>query len=650
MIQAQNGNNVNTIESQMVPLLLSNGKEGLKHLLYYQVVTKAVPTILKGTAHIVKGILQSRMRKHLDHISTISVKKKTASVVLQRDYDKENDLNILFDAVLSFVSELPQTKHVKRTTTGVFIMASNDEIEISPGINVRKMGETLTNEKISKLVIEVYSYNYDLTSLRKYIEEIEEKYKMAISNQLGKNIFYFDELPISLPMGLNKKPDLSKAPQKLIFSKYPLYTNKSLKNIYGDSVKVIRKRVDFFVNNKRWYEDKGVPYTLGLLLHGVPGAGKTSCIKSIAKDTNRHVLNIRLSESTTVSQLNALFYSSQVQVLQNGENKFYDIPIDKRIIVLEDVDCLTDVVLSREAAEMKKSNDEKNNEGQKEDDDVYGARNMSYQAPMGGAGASQKLNLSILLNILDGVLEQPGRILIMTSNHPEKLDKALIRPGRIDVIVKFDYCKRHEVVEIIEAFTNKKVNVDKIDKIIDGEFTPAEVTRIIFENIEDINDIIENLSRKPQNNVVVVADNDESDNDNSDIKESDNEDTDNKDSDNKDSDIKDSDSEDSDSDDNEDNDDITETLPVYPILKANELDKYVKNTIKDKFERERERERQREIQEREKISKEGENVIFNMCQNAIDTPHCGIDTAYTDMQNCNTGSNLDDFFAQSIIY
>ena len=473
----------NTFENQLVPLLLNNGKEGLKHLIMYQVLTKGVPTVLKHTSNILRGMLQSRMKKHIEHISTMSVKKKAASIVLQRDYEKENDQNMLFDAVLSFVSELPQTRFVKRTTTGVFIMASLDEIEISPYIYVKKLSEAKLNDKITKLEIEVYSYTYDLTTLRKFLDEIEEKYKMAISNQLGKNIFYFDEMPISLPMGLDKKPDLSKAPPRLIFSKYPLYTNKSLKNIYGDAVKVVRKRVDFFMNNKRWYEEKGVPYTLGILLHGEPGAGKTSCIKSIAKDTNRHILNIRLSENTTVSQLNTLFYSSQVQVTQNGSNKFFDIPIDKRIIVLEDVDCLTDVVLNRSL--IKEKNTEKE---MTKDDDLPG-----YGPKMGAA--SEKLNLSILLNILDGVLEQPGRILIMTSNHPEKLDMALIRPGRIDVIVKFDYFKRHEVVEIIQAFTNKTISDKEATHILDSVFTPAEVTRTIFENIDDVKSIIDNLSK-----------------------------------------------------------------------------------------------------------------------------------------------------------
>lgn len=493
----------NGLEHQLVPILLNNGKEGLKNLIMYQLLTKGIPAILKHTGILFQGFLKRRMKRHIEHISIISVKQKTASIILQRDYDKENDMNIIFDAILSYVSELPQTKHVKRTTTGVFIMATTTEIEISPCIYVKKVSESSLEDKIKKLSIDVYSYTYDLTTLRKYLEDIEEKYKMAISNQLGKNIFYFDEIPVTLPFSLDKKPDYSKAPPRLVFTKYPLYTNKSLKNIYGDAVKVVRKRMDFFMNNKRWYEEKGVPYTLGLLLHGVPGAGKTSCIKCIAKDTNRHVLNIRLSENTTVSQLNTLFYSSQVQVTQNGANKFFDIPIDKRIIVLEDVDCLTDVVLSRSSDNTKVNQSASSRSESATASAISDADAEVFKFGPNMGPSSEKLTLSVLLNILDGVLEQPGRILIMTSNHPEKLDKALIRPGRIDVIVKFDYCKRHEVVEIIHAFTGMLVSDTESVKILDGVFTPAEVTRAIFENIDDVEQIVESLSKNDEVCMVV---------------------------------------------------------------------------------------------------------------------------------------------------
>lgn len=482
--------------------LLTGGKEGLKNVLIFNIITHTVPTVGNVIGSIVKGIVRRNVEKHVCKLSSIATKQRTSSIRLHRDFDKDYSSNSLFDAVIAYVSELPQTKHVKRTPNGVFIMATDDEIEISSGIFVKKVRETMVDEKIGQLVIDVYSYDYDLIALRKFVEEVEEKYNMALANQLGKNIFYFDEIPISLPLRFDKTHDLSKAPKNLMFSSYVLHTNKSLKNLYGDSVRLIRKRVQFFLNNKRWYEDKGVPYTLGLLLHGVPGAGKTSTIKSIAKDTNRHVLNIKLSANTTVSQLNNLFYNSQVHVLQNGVNKVYDIPIDKRIIVLEDVDCLTDVVLQRSDKERK------------QDVKKASPNNLGTDTgiPMDYSGSidNEKLSLSTILNILDGVLEQPGRILIMTSNHPDKLDKALLRPGRIDVIVHFDYCKKHEIKEIVEAFADVEVSKTCEHNFIEGQYTPAEVTQIIFESMENKQAMITKLSTPKVADFTLIDDNSDS--------------------------------------------------------------------------------------------------------------------------------------------
>ena len=61
-----------------------------------------------------------------------------------------------------------------------------------------------------------------------------------------------------------------------------------------------------------------------------------------------------------------------------------------------------------------------------------------------------KLNLSGLLNVLDGVVDTPERIVVMTTNHPEILDPALIRPGRIDQKLLLAYMKWHNVGLMIE--------------------------------------------------------------------------------------------------------------------------------------------------------------------------------------------------------
>lgn len=62
------------------------------------------------------------------------------------------------------------------------------------------------------------------------------------------------------------------------------------------------------------------------------------------------------------------------------------------------------------------------------------------------------LNLAGLLNVLDGVVDTPERIVVMTTNHPEILDPALIRPGRIDQRLLLGYMRWQNVVEMIKHY------------------------------------------------------------------------------------------------------------------------------------------------------------------------------------------------------
>jgi SpoVK/Ycf46/Vps4 family AAA+-type ATPase len=93
---------------------------------------------------------------------------------------------------------------------------------------------------------------------------------------------------------------------------------------------------------------------------------------------------------------------------------------------------------------------------------------------------------------LDGTLEASGRILAISSNFPERIDKALIRPGRIDMIVHFRKCNRQILREMVDSFYDQTFE-DWTNETLEYRWSPAEVNQILFRNFTSPKDALEEL-------------------------------------------------------------------------------------------------------------------------------------------------------------
>jgi chaperone BCS1 len=165
---------------------------------------------------------------------------------------------------------------------------------------------------------------------------------------------------------------------------------------------------------KKWYSNRGIPYRRGYLLHGPPGTGKTSLCFALAG-----LLQLRIY----VAGLNSK------NMTEDGlASLFRELP-SRCIVLLEDIDAAG---LANKRVETKADDEsEKNASGKPLPEGA--------PKPADGAadGVAKGVTLSGFLNIIDGVASSEGRILIMTTNHPEKLDPALLRPGRVDMTIAF---------------------------------------------------------------------------------------------------------------------------------------------------------------------------------------------------------------------
>lgn len=94
-----------------------------------------------------------------------------------------------------------------------------------------------------------------------------------------------------------------------------------------------------------------------------------------------------------------------------------------------------------------------------------------------------KLTLGFVLNLLDGILETPNRVLIMTTNHPEKLDPAFTRPGRVDINLRVGYCTPQMFEEMYNFFYDKSEDFSGLT--FKGDITPAKFSQILQNNFNN---------------------------------------------------------------------------------------------------------------------------------------------------------------------
>ncbi|RVD80949.1 uncharacterized protein DFL_008832 [Arthrobotrys flagrans] len=220
--------------------------------------------------------------------------------------------------------------------------------------------------------------------------------------------------------------------------------------------KALLRDVNEFLNPKapRWYANRGIPYRRGYLLHGPPGTGKTSLSFALGGLFGLPIYCLSLvDKGMTEDRLLACFGA---------------LP-SRCIVLLEDIDTV----------------------------DISRRRDGSAGGDKSRGEHQTQMTLSGLLNAIDGVASHEGRILIMTTNHPEVLDPALVRKGRIDLEVPFGLATKEQIVNLFTIMYSHDYDDEERENEIAREkliaaalrfgdlldadtFSPAEITEFLM--------------------------------------------------------------------------------------------------------------------------------------------------------------------------
>jgi len=466
----------------------SNTGKTIKYLIALSILDESMKHF-GSVLNFIKNRFQKKISEKIDENQTPLVQDAVLldkrhsynQVSMKRDWkttlESFQETNLMVDAILNLISKLdniPKLQLIENTQTLINYLDKPFQITRDIFAKVETIDKDHETGMVTAITLTLLSNTLSSCEITKWARHLYNLYKEQVKNALGDNLYFFDHKNRvdqtdprgSIPFGDDSEKSrathrvmkIATAPRQLNFIKSPFYSNKSFANIFGDEVREVEERVNFFLNNRNWYDSRGIPYQLGLLLSGVPGSGKTSIIRAIANLTKRHIINVNFANISTATQLKNLFFSEKITVYTDSTMSNFDvltIPLENRIYVLEEIDAISNIVKQRVDGEVR-------------------------EEPV-----PDELTLGEILTVLDGTLESPGRIVIMTSNRPEILDKALVRPGRIDVSVKFGYAKKKLIVEMYQCFFGTQFPLSLTENLPDEKLTAAEIGQVLFRHFKD---------------------------------------------------------------------------------------------------------------------------------------------------------------------
>ena len=352
----------------------------------------------------------------------------------------------------------------------------------------KSSGSTNNGDQLYKTVtIILFTKDGTLFDVTHFLDKCLKSYKNHLVDSMAKNQLYFimdDDDTVS-------------------YTEYTFNSNTTFDTIFFKDKDKIIQDVDFFTNNKEFYKQKGLARRYSLLLYGNHGSGKTSTIKCLANYTGRHIISINANLIKDKKMLEDIFYQDKI-----GK---YTIPDEKKLYVLEEFDVNNFQVVkdrkidySKNTVDIKELEKEINKLSEDDDSETLNVTKSSLIQSLitckqnGPSTPENKITLGDILQVLDGLKECEGRMLVITTNNIDMLDKALIRQGRINRQIKFGNPSKEDIINITKFYYDD-IDISKLEKILEPIdldkriISAADIVGYCRENSKSYSDYLDNI-------------------------------------------------------------------------------------------------------------------------------------------------------------
>ena len=271
----------------------------------------------------------------------------------------------------------------------------------------------------------------------------------------------------------------------------PIYPDRNFDSYVSKHKSIIINHLDDMkvsLSGKSKFNGMG-SYNFGMILHGKPGTGKTSIVKSVCNYLGRDALVVNMRNIKTCQEFEGIF--------QNYLNFVY---------ILDEFDCVQGTI-SRDVDNDTLSND---SEKMKMLDEKYmkllGLQSTENKETLNITKELElinkeiqtiknKLTIDTMLTVLDGVVEMRGRVIIATTNYIDRIDSALIREGRFDLKIKLEEFNNQEIRDMLKLMYPEEDMSYLEDKIFKETYTPVQLISL-SHRLRDFQCVVDELTVK----------------------------------------------------------------------------------------------------------------------------------------------------------